>query len=166
MRLTTRTNLAMRVLMFCAVNPDRIVRKHDIAEACNASENHLAQVINTLAQKGFLETQRGRSGGMQLARPDTEIGVGDVLRTFEASLPFAECFDPESNTCPLRNACLFRDALADALADALEAFYTALDRKTLRDLVEDNTALESMLTLPGAMKIAICGTPAATAKPT
>lgn len=153
MRLTTRTNLAMRVLMFCAVNPDRIVRKHDIAEACNASENHLAQVINTLAQKGFLETQRGRSGGMQLARPDTEIGVGDVLRTFEAGLPFAECFDSESNTCPLRNACLFRDALKDAL----EAFYSALDRKTLHDLVEENTALESMLTLPGAMKISICG---------
>ncbi|KEO56471.1 RrF2 family transcriptional regulator [Thioclava pacifica] len=154
MRLTTRTNLAMRVLMFCAVNPGKIVRKHDIAEACNASENHLAQVINTLAQKGFIETQRGRSGGMQLARPDTEIGVGDVLRAFEAGLPFAECFDPDANTCPLRNACLFREALSEAL----EAFYEALDRKTLADLVEDNTALESMLSLPGAMQISICGT--------
>lgn len=160
MRLTTRTNLAMRVLMFCAVNPGRIVRKHEIAEACNASENHLAQVINTLAQKRFIETQRGRAGGMQLARPDSEIGVGDVLRAFEAGLPFAECFDPESNTCPLRNACLFRDALSDAL----EAFYGALDRKTLADLVEDNTALESMLSLPGAMNISICGAKEGAAK--
>lgn len=61
MRLTTRTNLAMRTLMFCAVNPDRTVRKHEIAEACNASENHLAQVVNTLAQRGFVDTQRGLS---------------------------------------------------------------------------------------------------------
>lgn len=56
MRLTTRTNLAMRVLMFCAVNPEKIVRKHEIADACNASENHLAQVVNTLAQRGFIAT--------------------------------------------------------------------------------------------------------------
>ena len=63
MRLTTRTNLAMRTLMFCAVNPDRIVRKHEVAEPCGASENHLAQVIHLLARKGYIRTQRGRSGG-------------------------------------------------------------------------------------------------------
>ncbi len=55
MRLTTRTNLAMRTLMFCAVNPGRIVRKHEVAEACGASENHLAQVIHLLARQNFLK---------------------------------------------------------------------------------------------------------------
>lgn len=152
MRLTTRTNLAMRVLMFCAVNPDRTVRKHEIAEACNASENHLAQVINTLAHEDFITTLRGRAGGMKLARPPDQIGVGNVLRAFEARLPFAECFDTETNTCPLRDACLFRDALSEAL----EAFYGTLDRKTIADLVENNTALEAMLSLPGLQPIPIC----------
>jgi Rrf2 family transcriptional regulator, nitric oxide-sensitive transcriptional repressor len=52
MRLTTRTNLAMRTLMFCAANPGRIVRKSEVATACNASENHLAQVIHLLARAG------------------------------------------------------------------------------------------------------------------
>ena len=71
MRLTTRTNLAMRTLMFCAVNPGQIVRKHEVATACGASENHLAQVIHLLARKGYIKTQRGRSGGLMLARaPD------------------------------------------------------------------------------------------------
>lgn len=154
MRLTTRTNLAMRVLMFCAVNPHRTVRKHEIAEACNASENHLAQVINTLARENFITTLRGRAGGMQLARPPEEIGVGKVLRAFEAALPFAECFDTETNTCPLRDACLFRDALSDAL----DAFYGTLDRKTLADLVDNNTALEAMLSLPGLQPLSICAT--------
>lgn len=56
MRLTTRTNLAMRTLMFCAVNPGQIVRKHEVAEACGASENHLAQVIHMLARKGYVRT--------------------------------------------------------------------------------------------------------------
>lgn len=153
MRLTIRTNLAMRTLMFCAVNGGRIVRKHDIAGACNASENHLAQVVNTLAQEGFIETQRGRAGGLRLARPMEEISVGHVLRTFEATLPFAECFDAAANTCPLRDACLFRGALAAAV----EAFYAALDKWTLADLVADNTALERLLRMPGAQPVPICG---------
>ena len=153
MRLTTRTNLAMRTLMACAVNEGRTVRKHEIAEACNASENHLAQVVNTLAQRGFIETQRGRSGGLRLARPMDQIGVGEVLRAFEATLPFAECFDLETNTCPLHEACLFRDALRDAL----EAFYASMDRRTLADLVEDNSALEHILRLPAAQPIGLCG---------
>ena len=154
MRLTTRTNLAMRTLMFCAINPERIVRKHEIAEACNASENHLAQVVNTLAQRGFIETQRGRAGGLRLARPMEEIGVGEVLRAFESVLPFAECFEPATNTCPLHEACLFRTALGKAL----EAFYASMDSHSLADLVADNSALEHLLRLPGAERIPICGT--------
>ncbi|MEX1662604.1 Rrf2 family transcriptional regulator [uncultured Thioclava sp.] len=154
MRLTTRSNLAMRVLMFCAVNSDRIVRKHEIAVVCNASENHLAQVVNTLAQTGFIQTHRGRSGGLELARAPEKIGVGDVLRTFEGMLPFAECFDAKTNTCPLSEACLLREALIEAL----EAFYGALDRKTLADLVTDNAALEAILHLDRGESMRICST--------
>ncbi|PTV94847.1 BadM/Rrf2 family transcriptional regulator [Rhodobacter aestuarii] len=156
MRLTTRTNLAMRTLMFCAVNSDRIVRKHEIAEACNASENHLAQVVNTLAQRGFVETQRGRSGGLRLAREMDSIGVGEVLRTFEASLPFVECFDADTNSCPLANACRFRDALEAGV----EAFYSAMDRHTLGDMVRDNGALEHLLHMSGQPRVSLCGSPA------
>ena len=145
MRLTIRSNLAMRTLMFCAVNPGRIVRKHEIAEACNASENHLAQVATTPAQLGSIPPQRGRAGGLTLAHPAADIRAGAVLRAFEASLPFAECFDESANTCPLAKACLFRDALAAAV----EAFYATMDRWTLADLVADNTALQHLLAVPG-----------------
>lgn len=141
--------------MFCAVNDGRIVRKHEIAELCNASENHLAQVINTLAQKGFLETQRGRCGGLRLARPMGRIGVGEVLRAFEAGVPFAECFDPETSTCPLSAACRFRHALQTAL----DAFYGALDPVTLADLVTDNCALEALLRLPATLAAPPCPGP-------
>ncbi len=152
MRLTTRTNLAMRALMFCAVNGDRIVRKHEIALGCNASENHLAQVVNTLAQRGFVETHRGRAGGLRLAREPAGITVGSVFRAFETGLPFAECFDPESNTCPLTASCRLRVALAAAL----EAFYAALDQITLHDLVQDNSGLETMLRLYDNRRLRAC----------
>lgn len=141
MRLTTRTNLAMRTLMFCAVNAGRIVRKSEVAMACNASENHLAQVIHRLAQLGYLNTARGRTGGLQLGRPAHLIKVGDVIRTFESGVPFTECMTGGEDTCPLVAAC----RLKCALARALEAFYSALDPLTLADLVDDNDGLSRLL---------------------
>jgi len=141
MRLTTRTNLAMRTLMFCAVNPDRIVRKHEVAESCGASENHLAQVIHLLARKGYLKTQRGRAGGLMLGRPAHAIRVGEVFRTFESVLPFTECTEETAATCPLVGAC----RLKCALAEALEAFYARLDAVTLTDLVQGNDELQGLL---------------------
>ncbi|MAW89174.1 MAG: Rrf2 family transcriptional regulator [Phyllobacteriaceae bacterium] len=144
MRLTTRTNLAMRTLMFCAVNDRRTVRKVEIAEACNASENHLAQVIRLLGQHGFIHAVRGRNGGMQLARPAGEINVGSVFRVFESELPFAECFSGAENHCPLTEFCWLRPALVKAL----DAFYATLDAMTLADLTAGNDKLERLLRLP------------------
>ncbi|MHA7970528.1 Rrf2 family transcriptional regulator [Rhizobium sp. CAU 1783] len=63
MCLTTRTNIAIRTLMFCAVNDDVAVCKSDIAAACNASESHLGQVIRILGQHRFIDATRGRNGG-------------------------------------------------------------------------------------------------------
>lgn len=141
MRITKRTNIAIRILMFCAANPERLVTKSEIAERCNASENHLAQVINQLGQLGFLRTQRGRNGGLMLGRAATEIRIGDVFRSLEASVPLAECFADVDNTCPLVEACRLRLALADAA----EAFFTHLDEVTLDSLVCGNDRLLEIL---------------------
>lgn len=143
MRLTIRTNLATRVLMCCAVNAGRTLRSADIAEACNASGNHLAQVIHQLQVQGFVATQRGRSGGLQLARPASEISIGRVFRLFESGVPFAECFAPDTNTCPLVSSCRLRSFIARAV----EAFYAELDQVTLHDLVQDNCGLEGLLAM-------------------
>ena len=144
MRLTKRSNISMRVLMYCGVNEGHLVTKSDIAEACNTSENHLAQVINRLAQLGFLYTQRGRNGGMRLSRPMTEISVGEVFRATEASVPITECFDSKENTCPLVDAC----RLKDVIAKATEAFYASMDKVLLSDLVCENSGLDAILHAP------------------
>lgn len=141
MRVTKRTNIAMRVLMYCAVNTGRLVTKHEIAERCNASENHLAQVINQLAQLGFLHTRRGRNGGLELGRPAGEIVIGEVFRALEAPVPLAECFADADNTCPLTQHCRLRHALTAAA----DAFYATLDPITLHDLVCGNAALLEIL---------------------
>ncbi|MBL3567962.1 Rrf2 family transcriptional regulator [Rhodovulum sp. BSW8] len=143
MRLTTRTNIAMRALMYCAVNGGRTVRKSDIASACNTSENHMAQVINTLAHHGLVKTTRGRNGGLTLKRTPEDITVGEVFRHLESGVPFAECFDPATNTCPISCCCLLKGALQRALAE----FYATLDGVTLADLVAGNRDLEEALAL-------------------
>ena len=144
MRITKRTNIAIRLLMFCAVNPDRLVTKAEIAERCNISETHLAQIVNRLGQMGFLRTQRGRTGGVTLARPMADISVGDVFRKLEESVPVAECFADVDNTCPLTEACRLRHALSEAV----EAFYARLDEVTLDALVCGNDALFTIFCAP------------------
>lgn len=141
MRLTTRTSLAMRALMFCAVNAGRTVRRQEVAEATGASENHLAQVIHLLAQKKFLHTVRGRTGGLTLARPPERITVGEVFRAFEKVIPFAECFKGGEPDCPLAEGC----RLNCVLNEALDAFYARLDRTTVAELVAKNDTLERIL---------------------
>ena len=143
MRVTKRTNIAMRVLMFCAANHGRLVTKSEIAVRCNASENHLAQIINQLAQLGYLHTQRGRNGGLELARPAEKITIGEIFRQLEAPVPLAECFADVDNTCPLTDACRLRTGIARAVA----AFYAEMGTMTLEDLVRDNCALAALMTL-------------------
>lgn len=150
MRLTLRTNLASRVLMHCGVNAGRTVRSSEIAKACNASGNHLSQVINQLQQEGYVETQRGRGGGLRLARSPEEISMGKLFRTFEGGAPFAECFAAHDNNCPLTPACRLRGHIGRAV----EAFYIALDDVTLADLIEDNCGLERILGMGAAVR---CG---------
>ncbi len=141
MRITKRTNIAIRLLMYCAANPGRLVTKSEIADCCNVSENHLAQVINQLSQLNFLRTQRGRKGGMSLAIGADQIRIGEVFRHVEGTLPLAECFADADNTCPLTKAC----RLKVALSDAAQAFYASLDEITLDSLVCDNHDLMKLL---------------------
>ena len=141
MRITKRTNIAVRLLMYCAVNSGRLVTKAEIAQRCNISENHLGQVVNQLGQLGFLSTRRGRHGGLCLGRSPREICIGDVFRQIESGLPMVECFADVDNTCPLVAACRLRHALTDAC----EAFYGALDGVTLDNLTCDNIDLHRIL---------------------
>lgn len=108
MRMTTKTNLAARVLMACAVNAGVTLRTAEIARSCNDLPHHLLQVVNALQAKGFVQTLRGRSGGLRLSRPGAQTFMGAVFRLFEAGVPFAGCFVPDANTCPLSATCRLR----------------------------------------------------------
>ena len=144
MRIMKRTNIAFRVLLFCGVNSDRLVTKSEIAARCNISESHLAQVINQLAQMGYLHTQRGRSGGIVLGRVMEDIRIGEFFRRFEENGGTDACFGNVDGTCTLSAGC----RLQPALAGAVEAFYAHLDKMTLADMIRGNDVLFDMLSPP------------------
>ena len=141
MHLTIRSNHAMRLLMYCALNHGRVAPVAEIARACNMSEAHLGKIANTLAGLGFVETLRGRGGGVRLARAPEQILVGAVVRRTEMGPCLTECLDPETNTCPLTAACRFRTILGRAL----EAFLNVLDGYTLADLVVGGDELRQLM---------------------
>jgi Rrf2 family nitric oxide-sensitive transcriptional repressor len=154
-RLTTRTNLAIRVLMYCAVNDGKLSRSAEIAKACNSSANHLAQVVHHLHAHGYVHATRGRMGGVKLARAARTINIGEVFRLLEADVPFTECFALETNTCPLVRACRLRNAIRRAL----DAFYREMDLVTLEDLVKGNYLLEEIFAVGDAVGAAGCVVP-------
>ncbi|MCB9568191.1 MAG: Rrf2 family transcriptional regulator [Myxococcales bacterium] len=131
MRLTKHTDYALRVLLYAAAHDDRLVSTEEIASAYGISASHLVKIINNLGKVGFLEVRRGRSGGLRLARPPVEIRVGDVVRSTEPDFHMVECFDRETNTCPIVGAC----GLIAPLAEAKRAFLAVLDKYTLADAV-------------------------------
>ncbi len=140
MRLTTRTQLAMRTLMFCALNPDRIIPTSEVAEKCKASGNHLGQVVNLLGRNNLLDTHRGRGGGLRLSKSAEDISIGQVMRALEETSSFAECFKSDGGQCPLSPHCRLRGKLSSAL----EAFYASLDNVSLAELTVGNSGMSGL----------------------
>lgn len=131
MKLTRYSDYSLRVLMCLAVHPDRRVTIDEISTVYGISKAHLMKIAHELGQAGYLETVRGRGGGLRLAQPPDAIGIGDVVRFTEGKMDLVECFDPESSACRIESVCL----LHGVLQDALDAFLATLDEYTLADLV-------------------------------
>ena len=131
MQLTRYSDYSLRVLIYLAVAPERLVTIEEIARSYGISKAHLMKVVHQLGLRGYVETVRGRGGGLRLARRPEAIRVGDVVRSTEENMDLVECFDPTSSHCAIEPACRLRSVLREALA----AFMAALDRYTLADLV-------------------------------
>jgi Rrf2 family nitric oxide-sensitive transcriptional repressor len=131
MRLTSYTDYALRTLMYLALNRDHLVTIGEIAESHNIAKNHLTKVVHQLGTLGFVETVRGRSGGLRLGREPGAITIGDVVRHTESDFYMASCFDANAPSCLYAAGCEMRGALARATG----AFLAVLDGVTLEQMV-------------------------------
>lgn len=104
-------------------------------------ENHLTKVVHFLGKAGLLANVRGKGGGLELAMPPDLVGLGNVVRHTEGAAVPAECFGEGGGQCSIAGICRLRGVMAEAV----DAFYAALDRYTLADLVHNRQALANML---------------------
>jgi Rrf2 family nitric oxide-sensitive transcriptional repressor len=141
MRLTVYTDFSLRVLMYVALHAERRPTIAEVASSYGISRNHVMKVVYQLGLAGYLETSRGQSGGMRLARPPQDIILGEVVRRTEPDLALAPCFDPVKSSCAITPACKLRGALQRAR----DAFLAVLDGFSLADLVENREALRELL---------------------
>ena len=135
MRLTTFSDYAFRVLIYLGSRPG-LATIADIAAAYAISENHLMKVVHQLARLGYVETVRGKGGGLRLARSPAAINVGEVLRTTEDGFQLVDCMGEGESDCRIAPAC----ALKGVLGEATAAFLKTLDRYTLADLLRPRVA--------------------------
>ncbi len=131
MRLTRYTDYALRVLIYLGSHPDKLSTISEIAAYHNISRNHLMKVVHQLGSWGYIDTLRGKGGGIRLAHPASEIIIGDVVRHTEENLEIVECFTPGNSDCMILPGC----RLKGVLNEALDSFLATLDLYTLADFL-------------------------------
>ncbi len=147
MQLTYYTDYALRTLIYAALRPKQLCSISEIAECYGISQNHLMKVVHGLARGGFIETRRGRGGGLALARDPQEIMLGEVVRHLEGPYEPVECYR-SGNRCAITGMC----SLPEILNEAFRAFVGVLDRYTLADVLEHRAGLARRLGLIGTRK--------------
>lgn len=141
MHLTQFSDYSLRLAIYLACHPEKLVSVDEISRAFRISRHHLVKVVQTLTDLGVVEAQRGRGGGMRLMMRPSEINVGWLIRRTEPHFNLVECFDLETNTCPIAPAC----GLKRAIQRAQQAFLGILDEYSLDQLMTRRSDLIALL---------------------
>ena len=149
MHLTQFTDYSLRLTLYLACHPDRLVSVEEVGQSYGISRHHLVKVVQELTDLKVIESQRGRGGGMRLAIPPGEINVGWLIRRTEPHMDLVECFDMAANTCPIAPAC----GLKGALVRAQKAFLAVLDEYTLDDFKTHRPDLIALLDASRARQV-------------
>ena len=131
MRLTLYTDYSLRVLLYLAYKKDEMVTITELADFYKVSRNHLVKVVHNLGIRGYIQTTRGKKGGLKLAHPASEIVIGDVVRKMEPDFDLLECFNVATDQCVITRSCVLKSVLIQARDD----FVSTLDRYTVADVV-------------------------------
>lgn len=131
MQLTLYTDYSLRVLLYLGIHAEQRVTVTEISEFFGISRNHLVKVVHNLGKQGLVETMRGKSGGLRLAKAPEDINIGEIVQKVEPHMNLLECFDDATNTCPVTMQC----ALKGVLYKARKSFTDELAQYSLRDIM-------------------------------
>lgn len=142
MRLTTFSDYTMRTLVYLGLKEGELATIVEVADAYGISKNHLMKVVHYLGQQGYVETVRGKGGGIRLVRTPSDINLGALLNATEGT-SLLDCQDmPEQ--CRIQPAC----KLISILQEAQDAMFEVLGSYTLADLLQPQATLSQILMPP------------------
>lgn len=166
MRLTNYSDYALRALIYLAVKPkpDQLVTINDIAQGYDISKSHLTKIVHQLAKLGYIESVRGKNGGIRLARLPKDINIGEVVKLTEPDFAIVDCFIAEIHDAKQENlhidhqqgkiattdsakACAISPVchLKHVFFEATQAFIKVLSQYNLADLIHNNGELKQLL---------------------
>lgn len=137
MQLTSFTDYSLRTLMYLGACPDRLSNVKEVAEYYGISRNHLVKVVHRLSQLGYIETTKGKGGGVRIAKDALKLRLGDVISELEPNMNVVECFDAETNTCRITGGC----QLKHYLLKATQSYTDVLNQYTLADTLANKELL-------------------------
>jgi Rrf2 family nitric oxide-sensitive transcriptional repressor len=152
LRLTIYTDYSLRLLIYLALKEDGLATIAEVARQYGVSKNHLMKVAHQLGVAGYVETVRGRSGGLRLAKPASAIGLGEVVRHTEPDMALVPCLAEgkiSDSICAIQRCCV----LQRALDKARDGFLEVLDSYTLADLAKPRTPLRELLAIPQGIAV-------------
>lgn len=143
MQISLFSDYALRTLIYLGLHPGRRVTLQELARSYDISLDHLRKVVHRLAILGYIDSRRGRNGGLQLALPPRDILTGEVIRAMEPTE--VEPIDCKKRQCRILGPC----RLQGALFRAVNRFYEELDQYTLADLIDNGDQLLARLPATG-----------------
>ena len=138
MQITKFSDIALRVMMGVAVDPERLFGISELSRLFQVSNNHMVKVVHSLVNNGYLASVRGRNGGVRIGKSPSKISLGEVIRATESVTKIIDC---KSADCPLFPRC----KLQGVLYEANSAFYKVLDGYKLSDLTKNHQVLSDVV---------------------
>lgn len=144
MKLTSHEEYGFRCLVKIGASGAALTIP-EISEAEGISQAYAAKLLRTLRRGGFIRSARGKVGGYSLARPASQIVVGEVLaalggKMFESD--FCESHSGVSHVCAHSTDCSIR-TLWRRVQVALDE---VLGKTTLQDILRSESQMDSILT--------------------
>ncbi|MBI5837926.1 MAG: Rrf2 family transcriptional regulator [Candidatus Eisenbacteria bacterium] len=134
MHFSLSTQFGLRILLFAApVNRKTTTR--EIAQFYGLPLDPVRKAARRLGRLGYLDTERGQTGGLRLSRPASEIPLGSVVRQLEG--------EESGNSAYEGFARPHAEALRHAIREAESHFWEKLDHVALSELTSRTDVTES-----------------------
>lgn len=143
MQLTLYTDYSLRVLIYLSLNREKVSTISEISGFYQISRNHLVKVVHNLSQKGYINSTRGKGGGLVLAHAPQEINISKVIQDTEPNFHIVDCFNEETTACSVEPLCKLKGILGSALGE----FNKVLSQYTIADMLANPETGEAIVSL-------------------